>query len=435
MRSSSFNSHLLESSPMDDDTLLQEGIDSLTSLNNRTHTSCAAKRPSLEEEDGTIVTATEMTVTEDCNHHSALDGAGEQFQQEEDDDDDSKISTCYNQGYGVPAEVKVSFHCENDNDDDSSSSSCHDSDCDSSELDVDESDEEEIDAEEESEEEEEDNDATTSDDDDESSSGEYETDEDIESEVSSDDDDSSSYCTAPSRSSSPTTISDDVQHELFLPWDVSPSFESLKYEEDDESSDEDDDDDDTAADVPHYLHRTYMIGNGRSGRPRMWDGCPSSISVSSNSSSSSSDDCRSQDSSSSSRSSSKRRKEKPSAKAGVSFSSSVTVYPVFETTVYSPSMVQSIYTKRDELRVNKLRNKKEYAWDCYDWRNATEEEEMERNDEGELVHPVHCAEQQQQQRPPVCRTRNVVQTYSSTLGGYHVGGVAHRAKRMRMYYP
>ena len=68
---------------------------------------------------------------------------------------------------------------------------------------------------------------------------------------------------------------------------------------------------------------------------------------------------------------------------------------------------------------------------------------MEEHEEtGDLIHPVHCCE-------PIKasvvvpsssfaiasngpKTRNGVQTYSSTMGG---GGMVHRAKRMRMYYP
>jgi hypothetical protein len=60
---------------------------------------------------------------------------------------------------------------------------------------------------------------------------------------------------------------------------------------------------------------------------------------------------------------------------------------------------------------------------------------MEANDEGELVHPAHAAEKKKcGGRAP--SPRNVVQTYSSALGGWMSGSaVAHRAKRMRMYYP
>jgi len=373
-------------------------LDSLTSPNP---TYCAAERPFLE--DGTIVT--KETHDSDGFDSALEDADGEQFLEEDDDSDISSHAS-------VPAEVKVSFH-ENDND-----HSCHDnSDSDSEPSDA-ESDEE-LDPESE----EEDNDDESVDHD---SDDEYDTDEDsVESQRSEDGDlmDGSS-CSTPSRTNShDSPLSDASQHELFLPWDVSPCTQSLKYEEDDESSDEEED-------VPHLLQRTYMIGNGRSGRPRMWDGCPSSISVSSNSSSSVGS-CSSHDSKSS-------KSNEKAAKTGVSFSNSVTVYPVFETTVYPPSMVQSIFTKRDELRINKLRNKREFAYDLHDWRNATEEEEMEPNDMGELVHPVHCAEKSPP--APPCRTRNVVQTYSSALGGYTIGsmnssGVVHRAKRMRMYYP
>jgi len=316
------------------------------------------------------------------------------------------VSSCYPQG--APVEVNVSF-CANDNDDDDDDNSecCdqHDHSDSESELDANES-EEEVESKEE-----EDNDAIEDDDD---SEGQYETDEDsIASEHSEEDDasvmDDSSCCSTPSTSN---TISHDLtngdDHDLFLPWDVSPSVESLKYEEEDDdgSSDEEDDDDDVPS---HYLHRTYMIGNNRSGRPRMWDGCPSSISVSSNSSSSSDDGSRrSQDSKSS-------KTMKQASKAGVSFSNSVMVYPVFQTSDYSPAMVRSIYTKRDKLWVNKLRNKREYAYDLHDRRNATEEVEMEEDKEGEMVYPVHVAE-----KKPIssalCRKGNVVQMYSSALG-------------------
>jgi hypothetical protein len=250
----------------------------------------------------------------------------------------------------------------------------------------------------------------------------------------------------------------DRRHDLFLPVDVSPSTESLKYEEEeDEDSEEDDDDDDDCSsdedgvddndqdddrdDVPRHQQRTHIIeqNNRNSGRPRMWDGCPSSASVSSSSSSSSSSSGSSRRSGSSSPSKKREKTEASSGRRGVTFNDSVTVHPVFKPAVYTPSMVASMYTKRDELRVNKLRNKREFAYERHDWRNAVEEEEMEANDEGELVHPAHAAEKKKcGGRAP--SPRNVVQTYSSALGGYVSGGmsgsaVAHRAKRMRMYYP
>ena len=123
----------------------------------------------------------------------------------------------------------------------------------------------------------------------------------------------------------------------------------------------------------------------------------------------------------------------------MTFSNSVTVYPVFKTAVYTPAMVTSMYTKREELRLNKIRNKREFAYELHDWRNAAEEEEMEANDRGELIHPVHAVEKRKGGgRPP--SPKKVVQTYSSALGGYIVGSMrgpaaAYRAKRVRMYYP
>jgi len=301
--------------------------------------------------------------------------------------------------HGDPAEVKVSFH-ENDN------ASCLDSDSES-EASGSESYEEPDPESEEGGGEDESIDHDSAD--------EYETEEDsIGGEGSEDPSAGSTPSRVRSRSHS-RPLTEASQHELFLPWDVSPSIQSLKYEEDDESSDEED--------VPQYSCRTYMIGNGRNGRPRMWDVRPSSISVLSNSSGSVGS-CPSQGSK-------PPENSDKLANAGVSFSNAVTVYPVFETAVYPPSVVKRMYTQREELRINKLRNKREFAFDNRSWRNATEEEDMEPNDLGESVHPLHRVEKY----PPVPTfwMRNAVQTYSSALGGYAVSsrsgtGVVHRAK-------
>ena len=95
-------------------------LDSLTSLNP---SYCTAERPSLENG---IIGTEEMHNSNDIESASE-DADGEHFQEEEDDADILS--------YGVPSEVKVSFH-ENDNDE-----LCHDSASDSEPSDV-ESDEE-----------------------------------------------------------------------------------------------------------------------------------------------------------------------------------------------------------------------------------------------------------------------------------------------------
>jgi len=263
-------------------------------------------------------------------------------------------------------------------------------------------------------------------------------------------------------------------HELFLPWGMPTSMEELKYDEDDESSsDEEDDDDD---DYPQQQrHRTYMmLGNRSISRPRMWHGCsvvpPSntrhSKSLTSSNRSHRSNNNNSEDESSPSSSS------PPSRGGGVTFHNSVTVYPIFETTHYPPTMIQNMYTKRDELRVNKLRNKREFAHEMYDWRNAVEEDEMEVDaSTGELIHPAHEKKTASSPASSSSSTsssmtttttssttttthRQVVQTYSSAFGGYTIGGMTcgssalvhqqhnkqhqqqqPRVKRMRMYYP
>lgn len=106
--------------------------------------------------------------------------------------------------------------------------------------------------------------------------------------------------------------------------------------------------------------------------------------------------------------------------------------------MYTPTILNTIYTNRDSLRLNKIRNKKEYAYDNHDWRGVTEEDEMEVDEvTGEFVHPVHeeggggSGENSISSGP-------VVQTYSSALGGYSSSTnrvIVHRTKRMRMFYP
>ena len=53
-------------------------------------------------------------------------------------------------------------------------------------------------------------------------------------------------------------------------------------------------------------------------------------------------------------------------------------------------MVKNMYTKSKELRVIISRNKREFAHELYDLKNAIEEDEVEMDDTtGELVHPAH----------------------------------------------
>jgi hypothetical protein len=425
-----------------------------------------------------------------------MDGEGDDHHDEQECDDDDQILNC-NDDDEVPAEVKVSFWGgRNDNDDsttrhdrrghevvvgddsaeeDESSSSSSSSDCSGSEEEEeeDESEEEEggegevMDGDEADEvgveevEEEDDSGCEAEDgesEDDDDSVGEYETDEDSIDDANRDPmEDDESSCSGSTSRRPLDDVGDDPRprHELFLPPDASPTTELLKYEEDDEEEEEDDDSsdedsvdgsdrDDYRNESRHYPQRTYIIGqnNRNSGRPRMWDGCPSIASISSSSSSSSGSSQGSRSISSSSTSSKKKRKKSSegSGRRGVTFNDSVTVYPVFKTAVYTSTMVTSMYTKREELRLNKIRNKREFAYELYDWRNAAEEEEMETNDRGELMHPVHAAERGKCGGGMPPSPRNVVQTYSSALGGYIVGSMSgpastYRAKRARIYYP
>lgn len=96
------------------------------------------------------------------------------------------------------------------------------------------------------------------------------------------------------------------------------------------------------------------------------------------------DDDQSTSTSSSSRSSSSTKRR------GVSFSSAVSIQPIPHSSSLSPTQRRKMYSTSYEVRLNKIRNKKEYRYDGYDWRNVTEEWEMGVDMvTGELIHPVH----------------------------------------------
>mmetsp|Transcript_13637 Transcript_13637/g.24993 ORF Transcript_13637/g.24993 Transcript_13637/m.24993 type:complete len:259 (-) Transcript_13637:432-1208(-) len=75
---------------------------------------------------------------------------------------------------------------------------------------------------------------------------------------------------------------------------------------------------------------------------------------------------------------------------GVSFSPTVKVQPIPHSSTLSSIQRRKMFTTPVEVRQNKTRNKKEYRYDGYDWRNITEEWDMGVDMvTGELVHPVH----------------------------------------------
>ncbi|KAL7478243.1 hypothetical protein ACHAW6_004015 [Cyclotella cf. meneghiniana] len=79
-----------------------------------------------------------------------------------------------------------------------------------------------------------------------------------------------------------------------------------------------------------------------------------------------------------------------SKKKGVSFNETATVLPIPHASTLTPQQRRKIYSSSIEVRQNKIRNKKEYRYDGYDWRNCTEEWEMSVDMvTGELVHPAH----------------------------------------------
>lgn len=81
---------------------------------------------------------------------------------------------------------------------------------------------------------------------------------------------------------------------------------------------------------------------------------------------------------------------RPKRRPGVSFSEAVAIQPVPHSSVLSPLQRRKMYSSSIEVRQNKIRNKREYRYDGYDWRNSTEEWEMGVDMvTGELVHPAH----------------------------------------------
>jgi len=101
-----------------------------------------------------------------------------------------------------------------------------------------------------------------------------------------------------------------------------------------------------------------------------------------------SDDTASLNSSISSSSSSTKKR-----RSGVSFSTSVKIQPIPHSSTLSPSQRRNMYSSSYEVRLNKVRNKKEYKYDGYDWRSVTEEWEMGVcMVSGELVHPAHSSD-------------------------------------------
>jgi hypothetical protein len=79
-----------------------------------------------------------------------------------------------------------------------------------------------------------------------------------------------------------------------------------------------------------------------------------------------------------------------SKKRGVSFNETVTALPIPHASTLTPLQRKKMYASSLEVRQNKIRNKKEYRYDGYDWRNCTEEWEMSVcMVTGDLVHPVH----------------------------------------------
>jgi len=82
---------------------------------------------------------------------------------------------------------------------------------------------------------------------------------------------------------------------------------------------------------------------------------------------------------------------RPGRAAGVSFAPTVTVRPIPHAAALSALQRCRMYTSSVDVRANKVRNKKEFRHDGYNWRAVAEEWEMGVDMvTGELVHPAHA---------------------------------------------
>ena len=81
---------------------------------------------------------------------------------------------------------------------------------------------------------------------------------------------------------------------------------------------------------------------------------------------------------------------KKRARRGISFNATVKVQPIPHSDALTEYQRRKMYSTSWEVRQNKIRNKKEFRYACYDWRTATEEWEMSVDMvTGELIHPAH----------------------------------------------
>ncbi|KAK1742096.1 hypothetical protein QTG54_007669 [Skeletonema marinoi] len=95
-----------------------------------------------------------------------------------------------------------------------------------------------------------------------------------------------------------------------------------------------------------------------------------------------------QNSSSSSSATSSSNKSKP--KRCITFDESVKVVPIPTRHEYSDRIRSRLWSNAIELYENAARNHVEYAAECYDWRNACDDEQMYLcRSTGEKIHPVH----------------------------------------------
>lgn len=83
-------------------------------------------------------------------------------------------------------------------------------------------------------------------------------------------------------------------------------------------------------------------------------------------------------------------KSSPRSKRKVSLRNDVAVLPIPKREEYSDRIKERLWSSASELYLNAARNSIEFAAEGFNWRNATEDENMIVCDSsGELIHPIH----------------------------------------------
>jgi len=96
----------------------------------------------------------------------------------------------------------------------------------------------------------------------------------------------------------------------------------------------------------------------------------------------------------------------PERESKVRFVQKVSFHEIPNRRDYSKEDKKTIWTSRAELKRVMLRNHAEYMFEGKDWRNAPEEKDFARDEQGQPIHPAHV----QKKQTPVIKKRKVLRT-------------------------